>query len=234
MFCYCETKKTNEKLWYSTPFLSTKNFHIWLFLNHRGLPLRNVAVLWDKKFRQKIMLLPPTSSLKFFETSKFLQLRSVTPKKVSVLWCDKFPHPGSWYAPHFLLPIFSDKWKLLKHRKVPLRNVSVLWDKKFRQKIMLLPPTSSLKFFETSKFLQLRSVTPKKVSVLWCDKFPHPGSWYAPHFLLPIFSDKWKLLKHRKVPLRNVSVLWDRTIWTEIRDRRPHSFYPWSFPIRKL
>ena len=37
------------------PLLSTKSFHTWWFLNHRWVPLRNVAGLWDKQFRQKIM-----------------------------------------------------------------------------------------------------------------------------------------------------------------------------------
>ena len=119
------------------------------------------------------------------------------------------------------------KFSETQHRRVPLRKVSVLWDKKFstenRDKtlwsIRLFDtrnqwhpkgfPYEICRHCETKNFRQ-------KIVIL-------PSS--SPSSLLSInFFDTRNFVKHRRVPLRSFSVLWDKTILTENRDTRPLSY----------
>ena len=60
-FATVRQKKSTTNRDTPLPLLSTKSFHTWWFLNHREVPLRNVAVLWDKKISTEnhVIPLPP-------------------------------------------------------------------------------------------------------------------------------------------------------------------------------
>ena len=58
-------------------------------------------------------------------------------------------------------------------------------------------------------------------------------SWFPPPPVFLTFFETRKFLKHRKVPLRNDSVLWDKTIWQKIVIRAP-SLIPYIFRYPKL
>ena len=46
-------------------------------------------------------------------------------------------------------------------------------------------------------------------------------TWYPPNLLSPKLVDIRRLLKHGRVPLRNVALLWDKAILTQSRDISP-------------
>ena len=120
-----------------------------------------------------------------------------------------------------LLPPLFLKWfvtrSFLKHRNVPLRKISFLRDKKIRSKFGTPPPLIHKIFryqyvFETQMF-PLRSST-----VLWDNKLSTEN--HDTPSLVTSYPKKFSIrivfLKHRRVSLRNFSVLWHRSFSTEI------------------
>ena len=245
----------NGKWWFPPPPLSLTTFDTRNFLKHRGVPLRNDSVLWDKKlsdkawysalrhknFRYLKLWNTEESSTKWFgiETKQF-QRKIVKPTSCLIPNSFRYPKPfetqkGSstkwfgtvrqnnfngkpWFPPPPLSLTIFDTRNFLKHRGVPLRNDSVLWDKKLSKKSWYSAPRHKniryLKLSETQKNPQ------RNDSVLRQNNF-NAKSWNPPPLLSLTFFDTRNFLKRRRVPPRNDSVLWDKTISTENRDSRP-------------
>ena len=131
--------------------------------------------------------------------------------------------------PPLIFKLFRS-WKSseTQHTRVPLRFFSVLRDKKFsieNRDFTLL----GIKFFDTRNFLKGSST--KCFDTVRPNKFDRK-SWYPPPLIPNIFRYQ-NFLKHRRVPLRNVLILWDKTILTENRDTRRLS-YPQHFSIPEI
>ena len=129
-------------------------------------------------------------------------------------------------SPPLIFKLFRS-WKSseTQHTRVPLRFFSVLRDKKFsieNRDFTLL----GIKFFDTRNLLKGSST--KCCDTVRQNKFDRK-SWYPPPLIPNIFRYQ-NFLKHRRVPLRNVLILWDKTILTENRDTRRFS-YPQHFSI---
>ena len=108
--------------------------------------------------------------------------------------------------PPLIFKLFRS-WKSseTQHTRVPLRFFSVLRDKKFsieNRDFTLL----GIKFFDTRNLL-------KGSSTKCCDTVRQNNfdgkSWYPPPLLSPTFFDTRNFLKHRRVPLRSFSALWE-------------------------
>ena len=132
-------------------------------------------------------------------------------------------------SPPLIFKLFRS-WKSseTQHTRVPLRFFSVLRDKKFsieNRYFTLL----GIKFFDTRNFLKGSST--KCFDTLRQNKFGGK-SWYPPPLIPNIFRYQ-NFLKHRRVPLRNVLILWDKTFLTENRDTRRLS-YPQHFSISEI
>ena len=117
-------------------------------------------------------------------------------------------------APFLILIIFRFQ-KDLKHRKVPLRKVSVLWDQKSRRRIVM--PTHFLfpiifpknNFWNTEGFLY-------EMFRYWETNIFEAQSWSPDPFFLQHFLHLENYLKHRRVPWRNLSVLWNKIVLRRI------------------
>ena len=108
----------------------------------------------------------------------------------------------SWYFPLLLIHKLFRYQKLseTQHRRVPLRNVSVLWDKKFTTENRDIPGINHALKGSPTKFFG----TVRQTIFDW-------KSWYSPLFIHKLFRyPKFSETQHRRVPLRNVSVLRDK------------------------
>ena len=140
----------------------------------------------------------------------------------------------SWYSlspPRPLIHKLFRSWKSseTQHTRVPLRNFSALRDKNFSIENRDFP-LLGLKFFDTRNFLKGSST--KCFDTVRQNIFDGK-SWYPPPLLSPTFFDTTIFLKHRKVPLRIVLILWDKTILSENCDTRRLS-YPQPFSIPEI
>ena len=133
-------------------------------------------------------------------------------------------------SPPLIFKLFRS-WKSseTQHTRVPLRNFSVLRDKNFSIENRDFP-LLGIKFFDTRNFLKGSST--KCFDTVRSNIFGGK-SWYPPPLLSPTFFDTRIFLKHRRAPLRNVLILWDKTLLTENRDTRRLS-YPQQFSIPEI
>ena len=194
----------------------------------RGLSA-NFSALQDKKFWLKLLILPlfhpQTSSLpepfqntaqngspaKFLGTAR--QKKSTKNREIILLSIKLFHTRNQWHPRGFPYEIF-------RHCET----------KTFWQKTLIHPASSSsTNLFATGNF--------PKQSTEWfpCNVFWHcetkkfdKKSWLNP-LKHKIFRYP-KSVKHRRVPLRNFSVLWDRTISAENRAIRPLS-HPYCYSV---
>ena len=169
------------------------------------------------------MILPPSSllSIKFFGGRIFLECRMVPLRSFSVLWHKNFSMKNINTPCFFLCIKFFDTRIFLKHRRVQLQNVSTLWDKKSstgnRDTPSLLPLIYNI--FGYQKFSGTQTVSCTKFLGTVTKKFSARNinnNRYS--LLLKNFFDNRVFLKHRRVPLRNFSTLWDKKLWTRSRD----------------
>ena len=149
----------------------------------------------------------PYEVLRYFETANF------RPKIVK--------------RPAHLILKFFDPRNFLKHLRVSLRNVSVLWDKKISDRKSWYPPFMH-KNFPYLKFSEAQKGSPKNFVGTVRQKFVDRKSCYPPPPSLSLLSIKifntGNFLKHRRVLLWNVSILWDQESSTENRDTPPPSY----------
>ena len=147
---------------------------------------------------------PPFLSLLFFvfkkiwntERSLYEKFRYYETKKVD---------GESWCLPTFFSLTFFDIKKILKHRRVHLRNVWVLWDKNFQRKIVEPLPLLCMKNFDC-KTSGTQKGSPRKFFGTVSRK-NWRGSWCPPPLFTSTFFNIKNFLKHRRAPLRNVSLL---------------------------
>ena len=111
-------------------FFDTRNFH-----KHRGFPLRNFSVLWDKNLRQKIRI--SRSMHKVFQYQKFSETQKGSFTKCFGSVKQKTSTENRDMP--FLCTKCFDTRNLLKHRRFLSTIVSVVWDKKPPQKIVISP-----------------------------------------------------------------------------------------------
>ena len=185
----------------------------------------------------------PHLSIIFFDTRIFLKHWRFTPRCFSILWDINF----STESCHAVFPLslkFFDTTIFLKHRRVALRNFSVLWDKNFDKKKWYTHSSFIQKNFWYPKFSETKEGSPTKLfstvrQRLWQKVVIHP-----PRLLSITFFDTRNFLKHRKVPLRHFSILWDKKFDRNTpRSSLIHKFFPYpkfSFlkarmvPLRKF
>ena len=179
-----------------------------------SLPCQNFLTIYPYYFSiPEISETPTGSPTKFFGT---VRQKNVEGK--------------SWYFP---LPLIHklfryQKFSETQHRRVPLQNVSALWDKKFSPENLDTPPPPLLihKLFRYRKFSETQHgrVLQRNFSALWDKKFPTKNidtpSPHPPSLLSINFFDTRTFVKHRRVPIRSSSVLWDKNNF----DRK--SWYP--------
>ena len=202
-------------------FLSQTFFETTNFVKHRGVPLRNVWVLGDKTISTENR---DTSLLyiKFFHTRMFLNHRKVPLRKLSLLWAKQF----RWKIVIILLPPPTsplssiktfDTWKFLKHRRGPLQHFWHCETKQFPPKIVIAPDPVILETFryrnhnETQEYSSTTGFGTGTQNI-----FGKKSQYSSPHSLIHRNFQYRKFLKHRRVALRNDSVLWDKKLSTEI------------------
>ena len=219
------------KSWYSPPPPSNP----WAFscyqkfseTEQKGSPTKFFGTLRQKTSGGKYWY-PPTPlihKLYRYRNSSETQHRRVPLWIFSALWDKKFstenldtPAPPPLIHKLFRYQNFSET----RHRRVPLWNFSALWEKNFSTENLDTPPSLlSINFFATGKFLKhsAEGFLCEYFSVLRDDKFSIEKRD------IPLFGtkflDPWNFLKHRRVPRRNFSALWDRKFSTENLDTRP-------------
>ena len=171
-----------------------------------------------KPFRRTIVTTAPFLILIIFRFQKDFEHRKVPLRKVSVLW-DQKSRRRFVMCTHFLfLNIFRHK-KFLKHRTVHLRNVWVLWDKNFQRKIVKPLPILCKKNFDC-KTSETQKGSPTNFFGTVSQK-NWRGSWCPPPLFTSTFFNIKNFLKHRKVPLRNVSLLGNKHFRSTVVIPRP-------------
>ena len=122
----------------SLTFVDTRNV-----LKHRRVPLRNLLVLWDKKFltvsRDNAS---PTSSIRFYHTRSFLKLERDPLRNFSVIW-DKIKSTENLDT--LLLSLsFLDIRIFLKNRNVLYEVFRTCETTVFWRELAILHPSSLL------------------------------------------------------------------------------------------
>ena len=150
-----------------------------------------------------------------FRSQKVFEAQKCSPTKCVGTVSQKHRWGSSFPPPFFSLTFFDIK-SFLKHKRVPLKNVSLLWNKHFRSTMVM----SALFFilnifryqnvFETKKSSSTKCLATEKqtISKHSCDA--HTLSFFNIFFHLEFF------LKHRRVPWRKVSVLWNKIVLRRI------------------
>ena len=86
---------------------------------------------------------------------------------------------------------------------------------------MIPAPSLIPNFVRYHKFSETKKGSSTKVFSTVGQNYFDGKSWYPPLLSSLTFFDTRNFLKLRRVPLRNFSALWDKTILTENRDTRP-------------
>ena len=236
----------NENFWYQTFFEAQKGFLTKFFGNLRQkifvktvmlppMTRRNLSipeVFWNtegfhhiffrqseiKNFHQISDAPPPFLSMKFFDTRRFLKHRRVALRIFFFLWEKEYstqirdtPLLGMSF---FDIPNFFDTLKGSP------QNDSAIWDKIFSPENLDTLPLI-YKFFSIPENFWYTEVFSNKVFRFGClrrkifDKTvmppPPPFPW------IKIFGTRF-FLKHRRVPQRILSALWDKKSGTKSRD----------------
>ena len=202
-------KNFDGKSWYP-PFLSIKIFDNRIFLIHRSVPHRNLSVLWDEKFTTVNNGIPFLCII-FFNTRYFLKHWRVPHQIFSVLWDKHFrlkivkSPPPLFSKISFSIPKFSQKQK-----DSPPQFFGTVRQKSFDGKSLYPPPLIHI-FFWFQKFSEKQNgpLTKFFVSVLRDRKFSTEKRVTPPSYP-ELFLLTRNFLKHRKIPFRSFSALWDK------------------------
>ena len=131
----------------------------------------------------------------------------------SVLWDKRLWRKVVILAPPTLYPQKTfDTRIFVKHRRVPLRRFLVLWDDKLLMEYRDITFSSSK--FSIPEFSDTLMGSPTKFFGAVIQQIFNRKSLYS--LLRHNFFDSRNFLKHRSFPLRNDSVVWDKTIWRKI------------------
>ena len=125
----------------------------------------------------------------------------------------------SWYPAPLIHLTFLDTRRLLKLGRVSLRTFSVVWENTFSTTNRDPPPLST-KYFHTKKFLKHRKVPPPKFWGVFRQKIFDGKFSNSPLFIQKLFRYRtFSETQHRRIPLKNMSALWDKNFSTENLDK---------------
>ena len=220
----CHETFSDGESWYARPSLSQTFFNTRKNLRHWTVALRIVKTLGDKTISTESL---DRHSLPFWFwefsiTEKLRNTEGFLYKIIRTVWENKID--GKSWHPSFISKIFP--YQIVSETQMfPLRKNSALWDKKVSMKSRddSLPLLLSIKTFDTRILLKHRKCPP------WFFLFSEAKNVRRrvligfPPVLFLEFFDTGIFLKHWSVPLRNFSVLWDKTILKKNRDNHPPS-----------
>ena len=230
----------------SPPLLSIKVFDTRNFVKHRRSPLRSFSVLWDNSFSIENRDIP-LLSIKFFDTRIFSPTKFFGTLRQQIFyrksWYSPYRHKifryvklsetqgflyemirywdkNFWNTEGFLYEMIRYWDKTSETQK----GSSMKWfgteTKKFWTENRDAPPPPSvffLAFFDTRNNETLKD-SPTKFFDTVRQNYFDGKEWYLPPLSVLTFFDTRNVLKNRRVPLRNFSVLWDNRFSLENRD----------------
>ena len=199
--------------WCPPPFLFLTFFDIESFLKHRRVPWRNLSVLWNKIVLRRILIpLPPyawkISEPDFFWNDEGFPKKCFDTVRQTILKTIVMPT-------HFLFLTFFQR-KISETQKSSSTKCfgTVRWNH-FDAQSWRPPPFLSLLFFDFKKIWNTERSLYEKFRYYETKKVGGE-SWCPPTFFSLTFFDIKKFLKHRRVHLRNVWVLWDKNFQRKI------------------
>ena len=175
--------------------------------------------------RRKIVIPPPLLHEKF-RYQNFSETRKGSCTKFFGTVRQNTFDGKTWYPPPLVRNIFRYP-NLVKQWKVPLRKFSAQWDKKFSTENLDTPSPAllSINFSIPETFWNTEGFLYEMIRYCETKQFWRKIVIPAPWLILNMFRyHVTTVLKHWRVPLRNVSVLWDKTISMENRDTRPVTY----------
>ena len=200
------TQKLPTKNHETLPPPMPEKFRLLNFWNTKRFPYENFRYCEPKKLTWIVMPAPLFTST-FFNIKNFLKHRWVPLRNVSLLENKHFRSTVVIPDP-FFLQNFLHLENYLNHRRVPWRTLLVLWNKIVLRRIVIPLPFLCMKIFE-ARFFWSEEVFPNEM-FQYCETKKIDGeSWCPPRFLSRTLFGLKKILKHNRVPLRKVSVLWD-------------------------
>ena len=168
----------------------------------------------------------PLLGIQFFDTRNFGAQKGSSTKGFGTVKQNSFDGK-SWYPAPLIHLAFLDTWNFLKLGRVSLRTFSVVWDNTFLTTNSDLP-TLSTKNFHTRKFLKHRKVPPPNVSGVFRQKIFDGKFWYSPLSIQKLFRYRtFPETQHRRILIRKLSALWDKTFLAEKLDTPP--FYSYTY-----
>ena len=165
---------------------------------------------------------PSLLPLTIFANLKFLKHRRFPLRKVLVLWHRKNLTKSHYTRPHLSFLNCFVTWIFLKERKDSIHlsfgtvgqktsdksRYRSLWPNKFWKR-QISETLNKGMLYEVFRFCERRQIRRKVVT---------------PPSLLPLTIFATRIfLKHRRVPLQKLLVLWEKTIFMQKRDSRPLS-----------
>ena len=239
MFRYSKAKRNcYRNSWYPlSRHLPLKFFDTGNFMKHRMVPLWNIWVLWNQKLSPKKRDTPP-----FLMHENFLYLNFFSNTEgflyETLQNCETKSIRRNIVIAHLLFKKIFHTRNNLNHKGPP----------------MILLGTSRQKNFD-GKFWWPSPPSPPVISIFKIFRYPEL-LWNTEWFFYELFWNceteklRWKILiplllsikflvtgiflKHRKLPLGNVSVLWDEKKSTENRDAPSSRFIPEIFRYQKF
>ena len=193
---------------------------------HRRVPLRIVTVLWDNlswtenRYSRHSLLL---------NTFRYQNLRNHEVFLYDIFWfCETKNRRKNLILP---LPPFIHKFFFkrnvseIQHRNVALRIVTALWDKTTSTEIVIAATSLKLNTFRHQNFFESMNGSSTKSFGTVRQKIFDGKFWYPPRLShKPFHQRNNSETQHRRVLLRNVTVLWDKTISTENHESQPLSY----------
>ena len=210
-----------------TPLMHEK-FRNQIFSETMKASLRNVSIQRDKKFLGQSWCPPTFFSLTFFQKIFSETQKGSSTKCFGTVRWNHFD-AQSWRPPPFLSLIFFDFRKIWNTERSLYEKFRYHEIKKFDGESWCVPTFFSLTFFDIKNFWNTERFIYEVFG--YCETKTSNGKSWNPS---PSYAWKIsivKLLKHKKVPLRNFSVLWAKKV-DEDRDARPLCL-PQHFSISK-
>ena len=190
------------------PLLCVNFFETWFSSEtQKGAPSNIFGTVRQKILQKIVIQLPLLLSITFFDTRSFLKHRRVPLRNVWTLW-DKKSFAQKIDIP-FLSVRFFDTRFLFETQKGSLSDIFGTVRQKLWQKIVLQIPLLLSITFSIPEFFWNTEGLPY-VFFRYCETKILKKNRDTPPLLLSIkISDIRSFLKHRRVTLRNFSVLWD-------------------------
>ena len=192
--------KINDSGRFRTTRFSSSRFGVWV----TAVP--NIFTIYPLHFS-----IPEISdTLKGFSTNFFGTVRQKIFHRKS---CSSPPPPSYPKIFYILEILWSTQW-------FPYEVFRYCETKQFRQKIVMPAPSLIPNIFRYQKFCETQKGSPTNFFGTVRQKIFEGKSWYFPFSLIfKLFRyQKFSETQHRRVPLRNVSVLWDKNFSTQNRD----------------